>query len=340
MSAGQASLLFVIGSDQPAGVTADGRPKYAGCTDLHRLFDKREPVHVLRLDRHTLRQRRRPELHPYRVILNLITDPDQNPKSLENLGKLLREYSGRVINRPEAVARSTRDRVAKLLDGTPGLITPKVLRVRNARPDLLTTAIERAGMSFPLIVRLAGTHTGQIVGLFDRMDDLRAAVTGRGEHVITEFVDFRSEDGLYRKYRAFFIGGKIILRHMLTSDAWSVHAADRKRFMIDKPHLIDEEKALFQQPEGAFPDMIGETLQTIRDRMPLDYFGLDFARSADGRAILFEANSTMNFFPFVADPRLDHVRKCLKPAQEAFHQMLGCTRYNPAAAGEKLQAAR
>lgn len=340
MSARQASLLFVIGSDQLAGTTPDGRPQYAGCTDLHRMFDKREPVHVLKLDRHTLRQRRRPELHPYRLILNLITDPDQNPKTLENLGKLLREYSGQVINPPAAVMRSTRDRVAKLLEGTPGLIAPKTVRVRNAKPDLVVGAIERADLKFPLIVRLAGTHTGIIVGLFDRIDDVRAAITQSGEHIVTEFADFRSEDGLYRKYRAFFIGEQIIFRHMLVSDAWNVHAADRMRFMVDRPELLAEEQAMFEHAGGALPAGVIDTLEAIRTRMPLDYFGMDFGILPDGRVVLFEANATMNFFPFLPDPRFDYVRSCRRPATQAFHRMLGCPRPGSAVAARPLETAR
>jgi len=322
MSARQASLLFAIGSDQLAGTTSDGRPKFAGCTDLHRLFDQREPVHVLQLNRNMLRQRRRPELHPYRVILNLVTDADQNPKTLENLRKLLRDYSGPVINRPEAILRSTRDQVAKLLDGTPGLIAPKVIRVRNARPDIVAGAIERAKLTLPLIVRLAGTHTGKIVGLFDAIDDLRAAIAQPGEHIITEFVDFRSEDGLYRKYRAFFIGKRTIFRHKLVSDIWSVHAGDRLRFMADRPELVAEEQAMFEGTDGALPNNVIATLKAVRDRMPLDYFGMDFGVLPDGQVVLFEANATMNFFPFLPDRRFAYVRACQKPAAQAFHEML------------------
>jgi hypothetical protein len=336
----QAQLLFVIGSDEPPVMTNEGRPKYSGCTDLHRLFDKREPVHILRLDKHALRQRKRPELHPYRSIVNFITDPDQNPRTLDNLKKLLREYRGKVINRPEAVLRSTRDQVARLLDGIPGLIAPKVIRLRNPRPDLAAQSIERAGMRFPLIVRLAGTHTGRIVGLFDNMADLRAAITEPGEHIITEFVDYSDPDGIYRKYRCFFFGGQTILRHRLASDHWSVHAKDRMRFMIDKPDLMEEEKSLFDRPEGVFPPNVLEALSAVRERMPLDYFGMDFGLAQDGRVVLFEANATMNFFPFLADPRLAHVKSCLKPASEAFHAMLGCSERGSLALAERLAVAR
>lgn len=324
MSARQASLLFVIGSDQPSEMTEEGRPRYRGCTDLHRLFDKREPVHVLRLDRHALRQRKRPELAPYRCILNLITDPDQNPRVLENLKKLLREYSGEVLNGPEAVLRSTRDHISRLLTDVPGFVAPKVLRLRNARPDLAVPAIERAGLRFPLIVRLAGTHTGAILGRFDGFDELRSALTMQGDHIVTEFVDFQSADGLYRKYRAFFFGGHIVLRHMIVSDNWNVHARDRMRFMVEHAGLLAEEAAMLAEPHGAFPADVIKTLEAVLDRMQLDYFGMDFGIARDGRIVLFEANATMNFFPFLADPRFEYLKRCLRPAQQAFHQMLGC----------------
>lgn len=340
MSARQASLLFAIGSDELFGTSAAGQPQYAGCTDLHRLFGKREPVHILRLDKHALRQRKRPELHPYRCILNLITDPDQNPRVLENLKKLLRDYSGKVINRPEAVLRSTRDQVAKLLDGTPGLIAPKTVRLRNAKPDLAVGAVERAAMQFPLIVRKAGTHTGMIVGLVSSVDELRASITEPGEHILTEFVDFRSDDGLYRKYRAFFIGDRIIFRHMLVSDDWNIHARDRMRFMAGRPDLLDEEAKMFARVEGEFPTEVIATLEAIRDRMRLDYFGMDFGIMPDGRVVLFEANATMNFLPFLPDPRFDHVKACLAPARQAFHEMLGCVRPGSPASTEALESVR
>lgn len=339
MSARQAQLLFVIGSDQLAGTTDDGRPRYAGCTDLHKLFDKREPVHALRLDKHALRQRKRPELHPYRAILNLITDPDQNPRTLDNLKKLLREYRGKVINHPDAVLRSTRDQVARLLGDIPGLTAPQVVRLRNAKPDLAAQAVERANMRFPMIVRLAGTHTGQVVGVVGDMDELRSSVRQPGEHLITEFVDFRNSDGYYRKYRSFFIGRRMVFRHMLASDQWNVHAKNRS-FMFEKPELLEQEKALFESAEGAFEEPVLATLAAVREKMPLDYFGMDFGVADDGRVVLFEANATMNFFPLLSDPRLNHVKRCRRPAIDAFHEMLGCGAPGSVVFERGLEAAR
>ena len=343
MTAGTAArdkLLFIAGSDHhDRMVVAGERMGNVGSTDLYRLLARRARYDRLHVTRHFFRQSRRPELLDYHCLVNLVTDPDQNPKVLQNLCKLLRGYAGPVINRPEAVLQSTRDQAARLLAGTPGLVAPKTIRLRVSKPDSAVQAIERAGLQFPVILRQAGTHTGRIVGLFEDMAALRAGCGGEGEHIATEFVDFRSGDGLYRKYRSFFIGRHVILRHMLVSDNWNVHAKDRSRAMSEWPQMLDEEKQLFETPQGAFPAPVLDCQQAIRERMPLDFFGMDYGILPDGRVVLFEANATMNFFPFFADPRLDYVKRCYRPAQEAFWEMLGLPVANPMQPAAKTEAA-
>ena len=83
------------------------------------------------------------------------------------------------------------DLIARKLPGIPGLIVPRVLRLRGGKAAQL---VEHAGMQFPIIVRRVGMHTGRIVGRFDDMDALRAAPIEGGEHLATKFVDFRSAD--------------------------------------------------------------------------------------------------------------------------------------------------
>ena len=57
--------------------------------------------------------------------------------------------------------------------------------------------------------------------------------------------------------------------------------------------------------------------------MELDYFGVDFGLAADGRAILFEANATMNYFPVVTTPPFGHMHAVIPPAREALLKLLG-----------------
>lgn len=315
-------LLVVLGGDEGSKATEPGRFRVAGNSDIFKLIPESFKYERLKLRWQDLRQNMRPDLSRFDCILNLVTDPDQHPKTLDAVGKLLRGYRGRVINPPEAVLRTTRDRVAKQLAGINGLRVPKVVRLRNPKPGAASTAAGRAGLEFPLIVRLAGTHTGKIVGLADGPEALDSACCGRGEFILIEFVDFRSDDGLYRKYRLWSFGGRTIFRHMVVADDWNVHVKDRTRFMIDRPQLIDEELRLLERTAGTFPDVVHAVFDAVRQRLGLDFFGMDFAIDGKGAVILFEANATMSFLPLEPHPRFAYLGKLLQPAQEAVWRML------------------
>jgi len=322
---GDASLLFIIGSgDEADRVTqVGGRIIVTGTSDLTKLLLDRVPHHRLHVGRNYFRQGRQADVTGYRTIVNLVTEAEQNAKVLENLRKLLRGVPGRVINKPEAVMRSTRDQVSRMLSGIPGLIVPKAVRLDGRKPGIAARTLEKAGIVPPIILRQTGTHTGKIVGLFDAVDDAVAAL-GPGEHIATQFVDFSSADGLFRKYRVYFIGNRVILRHMIVSDVWNVHVKDRTRFMAQHPDLVAEERALFES-DDPFAPKTRAVLDAIRSRMPLDFFGMDFAFTQGGDMVLFEANATMNFFPLwpTQDEQFIYLTKCLDPAQAAFRELLG-----------------
>ena len=312
-------LLLVGGADRET-FTASGRPRRGGTTDLWQLLGERARFDELHLDPRFLKQPGRPDFRPYRCVLNIITDPDQNKEVLIILRKLLREFPGRVLNHPDDVLKSTRDQVAARLAGIPGLRVPRTIRLRGNRPKTIASAVEQAGLRFPIIVRLAGTHMGHIVGVVGGMDELQAALIPDAQHILTEFVDFRSDDGLYRKYRVYFFGRRQVFRHMILFDRWNIHVKDRYDFMCLKPPLMREEIDMLERPEGAFAPAVHEVLQAVRARMTLDFFGMDFGIMPDGEVVLFEANATMNYFPL--DERVAYIKRCLPPGQQAFRNMV------------------
>jgi hypothetical protein len=320
---GDADLLFIIGSgDEADQITRAGsRIVVTGSSDLTKLLLDRVPHHRLHVTRNYFRQGRQADLTGYRVLVNLITEAEHNDKVLENLKKLLRGVPGRVINKPEAVLRTTRDQVARLLTGVPGLIVPRTVRLNGRKPAVAAAAIVKAGLAPPIILREVGTHSGKIIGLFDSVEGAVAAL-GPGEHVAIQFVDFAGADALYRKFRVFFIGPHLVLRHMLVSDHWNVHAKDRGRFMAEHLDAVAEERAQLES-ENPFPPQIRAVLEAIRERMPLDFFGMDFGITGDGKIVLFEANATMSFFPFSSDPQFEYLKYCFAPAQAAFRELLG-----------------
>ena len=308
---------YLVGSDSQARIVPDGTGvDTRGNTDLF-LLRTRDPrgygrIHITP---GYFRQSFRYDLARFDVLLNLVTDADQNPKVLANLVKLLKTYDGRVINRPERVLRSTREQVAAVCAGLPHVEAPRAIRIGpggRAPPDF----------PFPAILRLAGTHTGRVIGLVRSAEELAEQLVKGRQHILTEFREFRSGDGLYRKYRFVFIGGEIVMRHLLVSDDWNVHAADRARFMRPRPELIAEERDAIGYGMQGFPHGVRTGLAAIRDAVGLDLFGLDCAITAAGDLILFEANATMNFFPFCDDPVFAYLGTALARAQAAFDRLL------------------
>jgi glutathione synthase/RimK-type ligase-like ATP-grasp enzyme len=320
----QARILAIVGADRDDQIkTSGGKITLAGSSDFHLLLDPNQPFHVLQVTPQMLRQKRRPDFSPYDILLNLITEPERNERVLETLQKLLRGVRGKVINPPDAILKSTRDQIARRLCDVPGLLAPKAIRLTSAKPSIVRERIEQAGLRFPLILRQVATHTGHTVSLVDDLDDLVARMEQGIEHIATQFVDFQSADGIYRKYRVYFIGPHVVYRHAMASDHWNVHGKDRIRFMMGRPDLIDEEKALFAQPDGAFPLAVKQVFAAVRERIELDYFGLDFGIMPDGRVVLFEANATMTFYAPLPGPEFDYLRACLPPARAAFRELVG-----------------
>jgi hypothetical protein len=76
-------------------------------------------------------------------------------------------------------------------------------------------------------------------------------------------------------------------------------------------------------PGGAFSPQASQVLSAVRDRVELDFFGLDFGILADGRLLLFEANATMNFFSPLPSEQFAYLRACVPPARAAFRELLG-----------------
>ena len=322
-SAPQPTLLLLHGSDDAQTHAADGRITDKGSTDAYRLLGTAVPRAALRITPQFFRRGARPPLHRYHTVLNLITDPDQNPRVLENAARLLKDFHGRIINPPHAIARSGREQVARRLAGIPGLRAPKVLRLRRQPAELAARAIVRSGLHFPLLIRQAGRHTGEFTGLVHSPDDLPSALQASTDHLATEFVDFRSPDGVYRKYRVWCVGERLVFRHMVGSDEWNVHVSVRDGFMADRPDLIAEERALFEA--GGPPEPVMQVLRAIRERMELDLFGVDFAILPDGEVLLFEANATMNFIAFSREGPYTYTQKSIAPMQQAMWALVGFT---------------
>lgn len=309
---------------QPYELFTGGDVHYEGNNDAWRLVDQMDCRWVrYHLAPGYFDQPRRYDLEEPDIVFNLISDVDQNPKTLNIAEQMTAPFRGKLINDPQQMRHTGRDEVARLLGDVPDLVVPRVLRLSNPTyADLCSTA-ENDGFSFPAIVRHPGTHSGSVLGVFDRVDDLQPVLAaGDQDLILTEFRDFRSPDGFYRKMRLFFVGEQVIFRHLLFSQNWNVHARDRIGVMADRPDLLREEQAAVNTGGAEVLEPVRHGLEAIQERMNLDYFGIDCALTSDGKLLIFEINATMNFFPFLDDPRFTYLHTSFNHAKYAMNLLL------------------
>ena len=120
------------------------------------------------------------------------------------------------------------------------------------------------------------------------------ALVGRhpeDDFYLIEYLDYRSADGLFRKYRFFFVGEEILPYHLAIGDGWKLH-----HFRTDMAHnaaLQREEEDFLTAPQSVFEPRHFAALGAIRAALGLEYFGIDCALDRVGRLVVFEANATM-----------------------------------------------
>ena len=189
-----------------------------------------------------------------------------------------------------------RDKLPKLLGGHPGLCSPPAARIGDAALGQLARGereIEEIlpGATYPILVRPQQSHAGIGLTKIDRAADLaRYASEHPGSaYFITAFVDYRDADGLYRKSRIALIGGEPYLCHRAVSSSWMVHYLNAG--MDASAAKRAEEAAAMATFDDTFAHRHRDALAEIHRQLPFDYFSLDCGELADGRLLVFEADT-------------------------------------------------
>ena len=229
------------------------------------------------------------------IILNAICDPDTNLLSLQQTQKLIEHFEGYVVNHPASILRTTRNAIYDQLHKIDKkLIVPRTICITPNYLSDIHAMINNKEIAYPFIFRGSGSHGGLDMLLITGEEELVKlecfAFDGRSFYV-SDFVDYRSKDGLYRKSRIMVIGGEAYLRHLIISDNWKVHGNSREKLMLDSEALRDEEKEFIAQPH----EQIQALCHQIYNTLNLDYFGIDCHVGADGSMLIFEINACMHF---------------------------------------------
>jgi glutathione synthase/RimK-type ligase-like ATP-grasp enzyme len=147
-------------------------------------------------------------------------------------------------------------------------------------------------LRFPVIVRPRGSHAG--VGLA-KIDDGAAlarylAERTEQEFFVSRFVDYASEDGLFRKYRVVFVDGRPYACHMAIADRWDIWYLNAGMSHSAAKRL--EEETFMRTFDIGFARRHATALAGMADRVGLDYFTIDCAENQRGDLLVFEADNT------------------------------------------------
>ncbi len=235
---------------------------------------------------------------PHALLINSIAEPDIEGGSLKSLERFLAETGIRnIINRPERIWHTARDRNYQRLRAMPGLRFPRTerARFRNAGHEEVETWLNQAGFGWPVIMRRTGTQTGRTSYLLATRDDLRAMCAGglSGEYYAIAYHEILWREKYFRKLRLFWIDGDFYPVVCHIDRTWNVHGGNRKTLMLGNQALMDEEKRFL----GHWQDYVGtrnvEALHRVAEDTGLDFFGIDFNLDDCGRVFIYELNPAM-----------------------------------------------
>jgi hypothetical protein len=253
------------------------------------------------------------DIKPFDCLINAISDSDLYSDRLRQLRDLLNSSNLPIINDPAHSILTTRDYICANRGQSDGLIIPKTVKVKLSAKNngILPHEINTNDLRYPLLLRPAGTQNGQDFILLNNHGDASGYDANDGDYYLTEYYDFKSRDGFYRKYRCWSIGDEVIPNHLHISDQWNVHSPCRLEIMMHNPWMLEEERAFLNSDN----ERIADGVRKIKEIIKLDYFGVDFGLTEGGDMILFEANATMQssfrpdsikLFPHLGDAIIRH----------------------------------
>ncbi len=222
------------------------------------------------------------------VAFVAVCESDRNQALLKQLGAVMRYWPCPYVNSPSSIAQLTRSDVAAKLRGSPHVVPS--LAVRVPFKEVLAWAA-RVPNVFPCIIRPVNSHAGHGLAKVDDASMLMHYVVEHvnEEYFIAPFIDYRSQDGWYRKYRVAVIDGQPFAAHMAISQNWMVHYLNAD--MLENARNRDEEAEFMRTFEFNFSVKHREALHCIDRCMALDYYSIDCAEMPDGSLLVFEVDS-------------------------------------------------
>jgi hypothetical protein len=272
------------------------------------------------------------ELPPHDVLYVAISLSEATQPLLEQLELHSDAWPNRALNRPARIASTGRESAYQLLAECPQVWMVPTVRVTRTQLSELAQGVLPvrellAEGRLPLIVRPLDSHAGNGLEKIESLAELAVYLDSRQEpdFFISRFVDYRSADGLYRKFRVVLVGSKAFAAHMGVSGHWMVHYLNAG--MTDSESKRAEEAHFMEHFQNDFGRRHALGLSEIAQRFGLDYLVIDCAETPQGELLVFEVDpgavvhsmDSVAMFPYKVAP--------MQNIYAAFRSML----LNPAA---------
>lgn len=224
-------------------------------------------------------------LPPVDCVFIAIAEDARHHAALRAADALAAAIGVPTINRGERIAGLSRAGTALLLRDLPDAVVPSHHHLRHG---------EIPPIAYPVIIRPLGSHAGDGLSRLCGAAELEAYYAlhpAPASFTVAPFVDYRSSDGAWRKYRIIFVDGDIHPLHLAIHHDWAVWYYNAR--MQDSEARQAEERRFLDDLRAALPPRTVRALQRLARRVGLDYFGLDCSVMPDGRLLVFEIETGM-----------------------------------------------
>ena len=256
-----------------------------------------------------------PEVPDHDIAIVTVGESDRDRPVMREIERLIQIWPCPVLNRPDRVLQLSREGMYTLLQDVPDVIMPATVRINRANFEKLGRGLFPGGpfpgdATFPLIVRPVGSHAGRGLARLDTPGaiDPYLAERSEAEFFLSPYIDYRSADGQFRKYRVIWIDGRPYPCHMAIADQWKVWYYNAE--MAASPAKRAEEEQFMSAFDEGFAHRHGAVLAEMVGRFGLEYVGIDCAELPDGRLIVFEGDISLvvhdmdppNLYPYKSAP--------------------------------------
>jgi glutathione synthase/RimK-type ligase-like ATP-grasp enzyme len=264
-----------------------------------------------------------------------VGESEENQALLRALEPVIRGWPRPVLNAPERISRLSREGTCELLRGAPGIAIPRTLRLdRQGMAQFGAGKIAPDDIQFPIIARPTGSHAGQGLTRLETQAALAAYLNEQpqSEFYVARFIDYRSADGMFRKYRVALIDGRPFASHMGVSQHWMIHYLNAG--MRESAEKRAEEARWMAEFDRDFAQRHARAFEALCERVGLEYFGIDCGETPAGELLIFEADVAMIVHAMDPPDLFPYKRPQMLKVFDAFQAMLAkaAGRHSPARA--------